>query len=120
MRRRYVHRPGHPKANDCGMVAVDDLHADEAPLEQERSGNTFMIDRYMEGTSSPVDGSDIGSRTKRREHMKIHNLVDAGDYTQEWAKKAEQRERFQRGEGNGQDWVGRFEKTHYELNSRRK
>jgi hypothetical protein len=119
MRRRYAHRPSHPKANDCGMVAVDEM-GDDAPQEQERAGNAFMIDRYMEGTQSPVDGSDIGNRAKRREHMKIHGLVDAADYAGEWAKKAEQREKFRRGEGTGQDWVGRFERTHYELNSRRK
>lgn len=120
MRRRYVYRPNHHRANAFGMVDENDLTMMEMPLAYERSGNAFMIDRYMEGTASPVDGSDIGSRAKRREHMKIHGLVDADDFKDEWAKKAEQRERFRRGEGAGQDWVGRFERTHHELNSRRK
>lgn len=119
MRRRYVHRPGHPKANEFGMVDEADLAMVELPLTYERSGNAFMIDRFYEGTQSPVDGSDIGSRAKRREHMKVHGLVDAADFKGEWAKRAEQRERFLSGGGNGQDWVGRFERAEYELNRRK-
>jgi hypothetical protein len=120
MRRRYVHRPGHPKASEFGMVAVDELDAGEAPVEQERAGNAFMVDRYMEGTVSPVDGSDIGSRSKRREHMKVHRLVDADDFKGEWAQRGEKRQQFLSGKGDGRDWVGRFEQTFHELNSRRK
>lgn len=119
MRRTYVHRPGHPKANDCGMVAVEDL-GDDAPQAQERSGTNFLLDRHMEGARSPVDGSDIGSRAKRREHMKIHGLVDADDYKNQWAQQAKQREDFFRtGREAGVDWGKRLAETHERLSRRR-
>lgn len=120
MRRRYVHRPGHPKANDCGMVAVDELDCDDAPQEQERSGNTFMVDRWMEGARSPVDGSDIGSRAKRREHMRAHGLVDADDYKGQWQQQAKERADFFRtGRTPGVDWGERLSETHEKLSRRR-
>lgn len=83
---RYVHRPGHPKANDLGMVNVLDLQGEEQPREEARAGTTFMIDRYMENARSPIDGSDIGSRSKHREHMKRHDVVPASDFTETWRK----------------------------------
>lgn len=116
---RWYHRPGHPKANDVGMVHVDDL-GDDAPTEQERSGNNFMIDRFYEGARSPVDGSDIGSRAKRREHMTAHGLVDADDYKGQWAQQAKQREDFLRtGRSPGVDWGKRLAETHEKLSRRR-
>lgn len=119
MRRTYVHRPGHPKANDMGMVAVDEL-GDEAPHEDGRAGGNVMVDRYMDGTRSPIDGSDIGSRAKRREHMKAHGLVDADDYKGQWAKQAKQREEFLRtGKEPGVDWGKRLAETHEQLSRRR-
>jgi hypothetical protein len=119
MRRRYLHRPGHPKANDCGMVAVDEL-GDDVPQDQERSGNAFMVDRYMEGARSPLDGSDIGSRAKRREHMKAHGLVDADDYKGQWAQQAKERADFLRtGRQKGVDWEQRLHETHAQLSRRR-
>ena len=115
---RYVHRPGHPKANDLGMVNVLDL-GDEAPQDQGRSGDNFMIDRWMEGATSPVDGSDIGSRAKRREHMKAHGLVDANDFKGEWAAKAKEREAFLgAGKVPGVDWGKRLAETHERLKRR--
>lgn len=119
MRRRYVHRPGHPKANDCGMVNVLEL-GDDAPQDQGRSGNAFMIDRFMEGARSPVDGSDIGSRAKRKEHMKAHGLVDADDYKGQWEKQAKERADFFRtGRTPGVDWGKRLAETHEKLSRRR-
>jgi hypothetical protein len=53
--------------------------ADEYVPPHENHGLMVMTDRYYEGTVSPIDGSDIGSRRKRREHMKEHGLVDHDD-----------------------------------------
>jgi hypothetical protein len=117
---RYVHRPGHPKANDVGMVNVLDLGDDDSPQEEGRSGGNFIIDRWLEGTASPVDGSDIGSRRKRAEHMKIHGLVDADDYKGQWAKDKAERERFRRTGDDGKPWVQRFADTWEKLQKRSK
>lgn len=117
---RYVHRPGHPKANDLGMVNVLDLGGEDGPRQEEHSGGNFMIDRYLEGTTSPIDGSDIGSRRKRAEHMKAHGLVDAGDYRGEWEKAKAERERFRRTGDDGKPWAQRFADTWEKLQAQRR
>jgi hypothetical protein len=62
----------------------------------ERAANAPIIaDRIHEGTVSPIDGSDIGSRRKRREHMKAHGVEDATDASPAWRegiKKQQERE----------------------------
>jgi hypothetical protein len=50
-----------------------------------------MTDLYMDGVAA-TDGTDIGSRVKRRRYMKEHNLADADDFKNEWAAKAKDRE----------------------------
>lgn len=55
----------------------------------------IIADRIHEGTLSPIDGSDIGSRAKRRAHMKAYGVEDATDCTPEWregVKKQQERE----------------------------
>ena len=86
---RYFHRPGHPRANERGMVSEEDLGAYEE--EQYALHSPFMVDRYMEGVSAQ-DGTDIGSRKKRREYMKIHNLADADDFQKTWEERRKERE----------------------------
>lgn len=111
-RRRWAYTMGGEPLPEPVEVTEDYVGGDgRMPL---------FTDRYMEGVTSPVDGSDIGSRAKRREHMKLHGLVDADDYKQEWAAKREKREAFLQGKGDGRDWARRFEETHHRLNSRRK
>jgi len=91
MRRRYLHRPGHPKANDCGMVAVEELGDDDAPREDERSDVTIMSGRFYENLQSPIDGSDIGSRARYHAHMKHHGVAPTSDFKQHWAKAEKER-----------------------------
>lgn len=45
-----------------------------------------------EGARSPVDGSDISSRTKYREHLKRTGLAPAEDFRQTWADAPAKRE----------------------------
>lgn len=53
----------------------------------------ILADRIHEGTVSPIDGSDIGSRRKRREHMRAHGVEDATDITPAFRERqAKQRE----------------------------
>jgi hypothetical protein len=67
------------------------------PIEEfvpryEARNAPIIADRAHEGTISPVDGSDIGSRRKRREHMKKHDLIDATDISPRYR---EQEAKFQ-------------------------
>lgn len=61
----------------------------------ERSA--IVSDAFMEGTRSPLDGTDIGSRTKRREYMKLRGLSDAADYKGTWEQAAKHRAAIQTG-----------------------
>lgn len=70
-----------------------------------------FTDRHYDGARSPIDGTDIGSRAKRKEYMRTHGLVDADDYRGEWQKRAEQRQEFRRTGEDGKDWAGRIGAT---------
>jgi hypothetical protein len=87
MRSRFVYRPGHPRASPNGFVNVEEL-GNDAP--QDVAAVPIVSDRYMEGTQAQ-DGTDISSRTKRREYMKSKNLADADDFKGTW--KAAQEEK---------------------------
>ena len=96
MRRTWVHRPGHPKANDMGMVNVADL-GDDVRLSEARSGSALITDRWREG-SRATDGEDIGTRAKEREYMHRNGLAHAADFSNTWQQAAKQRaEYFSRG-----------------------
>lgn len=112
MRRRFLYR-----ANAEGVVEAVEVSSDYQRHEERQP---LYTDRYMEGTVSPVDGSDIGSRAKRREHMRAHGLVDADDFKGEWDKKAAERERFRRTGDDGKDWSARFQETQERLNHGRR
>lgn len=53
-------------------------------------------DSYMDGARA-TDGTDIGSRAKRRAYMKAHNLADADDFKGTWAQTEKQRADFYTG-----------------------
>lgn len=85
-RRRYAYTLGGVPLPEPIEVS-EDYHGGDG-----RSGALIMCDRFMEGTTSPIDGTDIGSRAKRREHMRAHGLADASDYSPGWyEKKARER-----------------------------
>lgn len=68
-----------------------------------------VTDLYMDGVRA-TDGTDIGSRKKRREYMHVRGLADADDYKGQWQKAAEQREKVRRGEhdkAERRDAIGR-------------
>jgi hypothetical protein len=54
-----------------------------------------VTDLYMDGVRA-TDGTDIGSRAKRREYMQRNNLADADDFKSTWEHAAKERERERR------------------------
>ena len=44
-----------------------------------------------------IDGSDIGSRSRHRDHMKRHNVTTADDFKGEWNKADRDREQIRKG-----------------------
>lgn len=94
MRSTYVCRPGHPCANERGMVDVRDLGDEPQALAVNAP---ILSGRFYENTRA-TDGTDIGSRKRHREYQKQHGLTMASDYTKTWEKQNEQRAALRRGE----------------------
>lgn len=81
-RRKYIW--------DAEAQQLVEVSTDYAP--ERRTAGAPVTDLYMNGVRA-TDGTDIGSRAKRREYMRVHNLADADDFRGEWARKAQERER---------------------------
>lgn len=103
MKKRYAYTMGGVPLAEPVEVS-DDYRGDGERMP-------LFTDRYMEGVRSPVDGSDIGSRAKRREHMRAHGLVDADDFKQTWEKQRTARAEFRRTGEDGKDWGRRLADT---------
>lgn len=91
MKRRWLYTSGGTPLPEPVEVTPD------FQATPERSGNAFMVDRFMEGAVT-TDGVDIGSRSRRREYMKAHGVTDSSDYSGHLAKAAERRAAIFRGE----------------------
>ena len=80
MGRKWVYKPGHPKANERGFVAWEDYG---------NSGETRAVDapiltgRFFENQST-IDGKDIGSRTKFKNYMKEAGVTHSSDYSEKF------------------------------------
>lgn len=76
-----VHRPGHPLANERGMVDASLVgHEDSDPRVYVAS------DRHYENQKAP-DGTDISSAKKHRAWVKENNLVYFGDTSPAWRER---------------------------------
>jgi hypothetical protein len=66
------------------------------PSRTDGSGDGWRFsDRAYSGTPFKApDGTVINSKAKHREYMKRTGLTTADDFTQTWAKKAEERAAF--------------------------
>jgi hypothetical protein len=95
MRRRYVYR----------LNAMGDVEAREVTPDYQRHDERVPLytDLFMNGHTA-IDGTDIGSRPKRREYMNSRGLADASDFTNYWAKCRSEREAIRSGanQDNGQ------------------
>jgi hypothetical protein len=89
-RRRWTYTMGGNPLSEP-IEVTEDFQA--AP---ERSGALVMVDRFMEGDRA-TDGTDIGSRAKRRQYMQAHGLADVSDFTEHWKKAEAERNNLSRG-----------------------
>lgn len=90
-RRRWVYTEGGRPLPQPVEVGGD---YEDAPRTA-----AHRVDLYMDGVRA-TDGTDIGSKAKRREYMKRNNLADADDFKGTWAKAAEDRARFYGAKGH--------------------
>jgi hypothetical protein len=87
-RRRYI--------QDRTTGELIEVTADHRePLRND--AGALWGDRHYDGLKA-TDGSDISTRSKHREYMKVNGLAMADDFQTTWAKAQEQREAYhQRG-----------------------
>lgn len=68
-RGRWIYDPAQGKC----------VPADEYVPPEAKHGAGIMVDRFMEGDRAP-DGTDIGSRRKRKDWMRATDSVDYSDF----------------------------------------
>lgn len=71
-----------------------EVGGDYVPSSDSR--NNIVSDLYMDGVRA-TDGTDIGSRRKRKEYMKARGLVDTDDCKGIWEKARKERDDFYSG-----------------------
>lgn len=115
-RQILVYRPGHPKASKFGNVDIRELSPEEARLAVEGPRHVNIVgDMHHDGVVSPVDGSLIDSKVKRREHMKRHGLADFDDFKDVHAKKAAEREQMRTGHFQTKERKEAIEKAFWQV-----
>lgn len=87
-RRRFAYTMGGVPLPEPVEVS-EDYHGGDGRMP-------LFTDRHMEGDRA-TDGTDIGSRAKRRDYMRANGLADASDYTQTHQKKAQERAAYFQG-----------------------
>ena len=87
MKTRFLYRPDHPLSNERGFVNAASEH------ELFDAHVAVFGDGYMDGVQAP-DGSDIGSRRKRRDWMRTTGSADLSDFKESGAKAAARREDY--------------------------
>jgi len=84
-RRRFVVRQ-----DEAGKPVLVEVGEEWEPTPGANTKNAPVTDLYMDGARAP-DGTDIGSRNKRRAYMQANGVADASDYTNHWAKAERER-----------------------------
>lgn len=94
-RENHAETFGERKPNQRGRWVWDKqqnklVRAEEYVPEHVDSRVPVLTDRHHENTVAP-DGTDIGSRAKRREYMKRTGYAEADDFKGVWNKANERR-----------------------------
>ncbi len=90
-RRRWVYTQGGEP-----LPAPVEVGAD---FQTTRGLQAPVTDLYMDGVRAS-DGTDIGSRAKRRAYMDAHQLADVSDFKETWQREAKETERRKSGEAD--------------------
>jgi len=92
-----------------------ELTADWAPTPRIQ----IVTDGHYEGARA-TDGTDISTRRRHREYMQSHGVTLADDFKGEWAKKAEERQRFYSGDFDRKSRTEAVERAIYQLENGRR
>ena len=96
------------------LVPADEYRPPDRALDAP-----IMCDRFYEGVTA-TDGTDIGSRRKRRQYMRDNGLVDADDCKGLWNQARERRLEVRRGEHDHHERREQIGRALYEARSKRR
>lgn len=92
---RYLHKPGHPYADEHGMVEAQDYYTHQYMTTEDKRaviGNQVIelqfISDTMEPTRHMVNGKFYTSKKKFRNETKAHGCIEVGN---DYQKKASSR-----------------------------
>jgi hypothetical protein len=72
----WVYRPGHPQANENGIVTQEQAYA-----QHERGSAPYVISDEMTETRSMCDGKYYTSKHKFRQTTRAHGCIEVGNET---------------------------------------
>lgn len=88
MRKTYLYRPNHPKANQNGFVSSEELCVDDLPSFDPH----VMVfgESHYDGLRA-TDGTPIDSKAKYRNYLKATGLTPLSDFKESLPKAMSKR-----------------------------
>lgn len=102
--RRFRWDPALQKLVPAGLVE-----------ERRAVDASVLAGRFYENTKSPIDGSDIGSRRRHQDHMKLHNVTISSDFSGAWHRAAKEREAIRAGTHDKKERREQLERALYQI-----
>lgn len=75
MSRRWVYKPKHPKANERGFVAFEDLGG----WSEKAADAPILVGRFYENTKL-TDGTVLNTRSQYKAYMREKGITNASDF----------------------------------------
>lgn len=111
-RRRWIYTEGgHPLPEPIEVTEE---------WRQPDAGAPHTSEEEIYGSLRATDGTDISSRTKRREYMRQKGVTDASDFAETWAKAQKEREAFRRGEQSNPERREALGRIAYQMEQRKR
>lgn len=119
-RRKYVyarHENGDLIRNEAGELILLEAGADYRSAEARAQTTTEGV---VYGQLQATDGTDLSTRKKHREYMKAKGVTTADDFKETWAKQAEDRAKFYRGDFDHKARREQLGRAMYQLEKRKR
>jgi hypothetical protein len=87
---RYYCIPGHPHANERGIVPADKVDL----VEETHAVNAPVLSGRFYENQKMLDGTDVGSRKKYHNYLDARGLAPVSDFKQTWSDAEKRRAKF--------------------------
>lgn len=112
-RRRYAMRPD-PETGELVLVELGADYVGQRRDEGRRS------EEEIYGKTTAPDGTDLSTRKRHRDYMKSKGLAMTSDYTNSWAKAADERAKYFTGQHDSKAIRETVEKAMYQVTNKRR